>query len=92
MLRKIARDKWKHFFVGIGMGIFLQAFFLYALDISMTFAFIWSLVLSIVISFGFEFYSLITGHGHYEVMDAVAGIAGALVGLGIFFVIYGFIG
>jgi VanZ family protein len=89
MLRRIAPDKWKHFFVGIGMGIFLQAFFLYAFGLSMVSALIWSLLLSVVISFGFEFYSLVTGHGHYEVMDAFAGIAGALVGMGIVFGIHG---
>jgi glycopeptide antibiotics resistance protein len=89
MLRKIAPDKWKHFFVGIGMGIFLQAFFLYAFNLQMISAFIWSLVFSAVISFGFEFYSLVSGHGHYELMDAVAGIAGALLGLGIFFALHG---
>jgi glycopeptide antibiotics resistance protein len=81
MLRKIAPDKWKHFFVGIGMGITLQVFFLYVTHLSLMSALIWSLVLSIVISYGFELFSLITGKGHYEVMDAVAGVLGAMVGM-----------
>jgi glycopeptide antibiotics resistance protein len=87
MLRKIAPDKWKHFFVGIGMGITLQVFFLYVTHLSLMSALISSLVLSIVISYGFELFSLITGKGHYEVMDAVAGVLGAMVGMGVIAII-----
>ncbi len=35
------------------------------------------------ISYGFELYSKFTGHGHYEVADAVASVLGGLVGMGI---------
>jgi hypothetical protein len=37
----------------------------------------------IIISYGFELYSKITGHGHHEIMDAVAAIIGGVVGMGI---------
>jgi glycopeptide antibiotics resistance protein len=79
----IAPDKWKHFIVGIGMGAFLQCFFLFLLNLSLLPATGLSLLLAIMISYGFELYSLITGRGHYEIMDAVASVIGGMVGIGI---------
>ena len=77
----IAPDKWKHFIVGIGMGAFLQCFFLFLLDLSLLPATGLSLLLAVIISYGFELYSLITGRGHYEIMDAIASILGEWWGL-----------
>ncbi len=80
---KIAPDKWKHFFVGILMGATLQIvmwFFMpqhYRIGILITF------VLVVVISYGFELFSLITKKGHYDILDAVAGIIGGVIGMGI---------
>ena len=84
--RRVERDKWKHFLVGIGMGLFLQFFFLYILNFSLFFASSLSLLVAIAISFGFEFYSLITGKGHYEIMDAVASVLGGAVGIAIVYI------
>ena len=81
LLKRIPPDKWKHFIVGIGMGMFLQGALLYVLHLSLLAGSIWAFVLSILIAYGFELFSLITGKGHYEVMDAVAGVLGALVGM-----------
>ena len=80
-MKRIAPDKWKHFFVGIGMGAFLQCFFLFFLDLTLV-SIILSVGLSAAISYGFELFSLITRKGHYDVMDAVASMAGALIGIG----------
>jgi glycopeptide antibiotics resistance protein len=88
MFKKIPRDKWKHFIVGIGMGVFLQGLFFHALHLSIATASIWSISLSIVISYGFELFSLITGKGHYEVLDAVAGVLGAAIGMAVVTLIY----
>jgi VanZ family protein len=79
---KIAKDKWKHFYVGIAMGAVLQAFFTFLLDAHFVWAIFLALVFSIVIGYGFELFSKFTGRGHYEVMDAVAAVIGAALGIG----------
>ena len=78
---KIAPDKRKHFFVGIVMGAVLQAFFSFLLDDHRTLTILLAIIFSIAIAYGFELFSKFTGKGHYEVMDAVAGVAGAAVGI-----------
>jgi len=82
MLKRIAPDKWKHFYVGILMGIFLECFFVLLLGFSVTYGTIWAVSISIAVSYGFELFSLFTGRGHYEFLDAVAAIIGALIGIG----------
>ncbi|MEP7233555.1 MAG: hypothetical protein ABI691_25065 [Ginsengibacter sp.] len=78
---RIAPDKWKHFFVGIGMGATLQILAWYIMPqhlvagIAIAFAFV------ILISYGFELFSLITKRGHYEILDAVAGVIGGIIGI-----------
>lgn len=81
MFNRIAKDKWKHFFVGIAMGILFQAFAMYFFPAHKVFSTLAVLLLVAAISYGFELYSKFTGHGHYEVMDAVASIAGAVLGM-----------
>jgi VanZ family protein len=78
---KFAPDKWKHFFVGIVMGAVLQGFFSFLLDAHTGLSMLLSLIFSIVIAYGFEFFSKFTGKGHYDVMDAVAGVIGAVIGI-----------
>lgn len=78
---KIASDKWKHFFVGIAMGAVLQGFFSFLLLTHIGLAILLSLIFSIAIAYGFELFSKLTGKGHYDVMDAVAGVIGALIGI-----------
>ena len=80
-MRKIAPDKWKHFFVGIVMGAVLQAFMMWFMPTHPILDTIAALVLSMTIAYGFELFSLVTGKGHYEVMDAVAGTIGGIVGM-----------
>ncbi len=82
-MAKIAPDKWKHFFVGILMGAALQFFTGHLMpkhfltDILITF------ILVIAISYGFELFSLITKKGHYDILDAIAGIIGGVTGMAI---------
>jgi hypothetical protein len=78
---KIAPDKWKHFYVGIAMGAVLQAFFLFLLDAHFGLTIVLSLFFSIAIGYGFELFSKFTGKGHYDVMDAVASVIGAVIGI-----------
>jgi VanZ family protein len=79
---KIAPDKWKHFFVGIVMGAVLQAFFSFLLDGHIGLSILLALFFSIAIGYGFELFSKFTGKGHYDVMDAVAAVIGAILGIG----------
>ena len=80
---KIARDKLNHFFAGIVMGAILQGLFWNFLPMRHVLATILSFSMVIIVSYGFELVSLITGKGHYEFMDAVAALSGGLVGIGV---------
>lgn len=79
---KIAPDKWKHFYVGIVMGGVLQAFFAFLLDAHFGLSILLAFIFSIAIGYGFELFSKFTGKGHYDVMDAVAAVVGAVLGIG----------
>ncbi|MGZ3839480.1 MAG: hypothetical protein ACXVMS_02790 [Flavisolibacter sp.] len=83
LIRKIAPDKWKHFFVGIGMGLCFQAFFNWWMPSRHLTGTLMAFLAVVVISYGFELFSKWTGRGHYEVMDAVAAIIGGLIGMGL---------
>lgn len=90
-MKKIEKDKWKHFYVGIIMGIVLQAFLFYLLkDDDLTAAII-AFVLIVIISYGFELFSKFSNLGHYDVADAVAGIIGGVIGMVIVFTFQKFI-
>ncbi len=81
VIKDIAPDKWKHFYVGIIMGAVLQTFSLYLLTAHPVIATSIAFVLVVAISYGFELFSLLTGKGHYDVMDAVAGTIGGVLGM-----------
>ena len=83
MFRKIAPDKWKHFFVGIVMGAILQAFLWFLIPDWHELSTGISFLLVLLISYGFELFSKFTGMGHYDFIDAVAGVAGGILGMGI---------
>jgi hypothetical protein len=81
-MNKIAPDKWKHFYVGIAMGVVFQAFFWWLLKDHNVLASVIALTMIVFISYGFELFSKFTGKGHYELMDAVAATAGGVIGMG----------
>jgi hypothetical protein len=82
MAKRIAPDKWKHFFVGIGMGLVLQGFVSFLLKDHIGLATLIAFVLVMAISYGFELFSKFTGMGHYDFIDAVAGALGGVLGMG----------
>ena len=84
-MKKIEKDKWKHFYVGIIMGIVLQAFLFFLLRDDKLIAGIIAFVLVVIISYGFELFSKYSGLGHYDIVDAIAGIVGGVVGMMIVF-------
>ena len=81
-MRRIAPDKWKHFYIGILMGLFLQALGCWLAPGHFLGSVLVVFSIVVIISYGFELYSKFSGHGHYEVMDAVAAIIGGLLGMG----------
>lgn len=83
MIKRIAPDKWRHFFAGIALGAVLQAFLLFIIPATPILAIVVALVLVIAISYGFELISKLTRRGHYDLMDAVATIIGGLLGMGL---------
>ena len=87
MFKKIAPDKWKHFYVGILMGLILQMIDIWLFPQQPFLSTIITLVIVIIISYGFELFSKITGFGIYDIMDAVASIIGGIAGMGIGWVV-----
>ncbi|HEX2606085.1 MAG TPA: hypothetical protein VHK91_01855 [Flavisolibacter sp.] len=88
---KIARDKWKHFYVGIAMGVVLQLAgqLMFPHHPYKVAAAVFGLVCAI--SYGFELFSLYTGRGHYEFLDAVAAVIGGVLGMAAVMMISGII-
>ena len=74
-------DKWKHFFVGIGAGAVLQLAAMYFFSFQFVFLVLIAFAALVIICYGFELFSLVTGKGHYELMDAIAGILGGMIGI-----------
>jgi len=85
---RIERDKWKHFYVGIAMGIVAQALFSWLLPKNILVDSLIAFVIVLVISYGFELYSKFTGRGHYEILDAVAATVGGVLGMGLILLLY----
>ena len=83
MLEQIRRDKWKHFIVGVAMGLLLEALLLWLVPEWRIIGSAIVLFIIIVISYGFELTSLIIKRGHHDILDAVASIAGGVVGMAI---------
>jgi hypothetical protein len=82
MLPKIAPDKWKHFYVGILMGAVLQGLGWWLLPGQIGLSVVIVLAIVIIVSYGFELFSLVTGMGRYDFMDAVASVIGGSLGMG----------
>ncbi|MES1215584.1 MAG: hypothetical protein ABUT20_08705 [Bacteroidota bacterium] len=90
-MKKIAPDKWKHFYVGIALGAVIYGSAIFLWPLQPLSAFIISSAVLIAICYGFELLSLVTGKGHYELMDAVAGIVGGFAGIGIVILLKAFL-
>lgn len=80
-MKKIGKDKWRHFYAGIFMGWVLQLMALHFLPLSWGWSTLIVFVLVACISYGFEVLSLILKKGVYEVADAVATVIGGVLGM-----------
>ena len=78
---KIAPDKWKHFFVGLVMGLVLEGFLFFLLPDHKIIASIIVLAVVIGVGYGFELFSKFSGLGHYDIMDAVVTVVGGVIGM-----------
>lgn len=78
---KIAPDKKKHFWVGMLMGAIFRIFIVYFFPQNYWLSILITFLLIVVVCYGFELFSLITKIGHYEILDAVAGIIGGTIGM-----------
>ena len=81
MIRKVAPDKWKHFFVGIVMGAVFQGFTSFLLRDHLILATVIAFILVIAVSYGFELFSKTTSFGIYDFIDAVASAIGGVIGM-----------
>jgi hypothetical protein len=82
-MMKIKADKWKHFFVGIVLGLLFHLTTIYLFQLSALPASLLAFTVVVVIGYGFELFSLFTGLGHYDIMDAVATVIGGLPGIAV---------
>ena len=73
---RITPDKWKHFFVGLFLGAVVYLFIYYFLKFRTVTIIAVTLGAVVTVSYVFELFSLVTGKGHYEFLDAFAGILG----------------
>lgn len=80
---KMAPDKWKHFFVGLAMGLILEGFLFFLMPGHKIIASIIVLAVVIAVGYGFELFSKFSGWGHYDVMDAVVTVVGGVLGIAI---------
>lgn len=83
MIKKIAPDKWRHFYAGILMGVVLQGIGLWLLAGQPLLSTSLALFIVIAVSYGFELFSKFTGIGIYDFMDAVASVIGGVAGMGV---------
>lgn len=86
MIKKWQPDKWKHFFVAIPLGFILQFACMYFLQLGTFAVTLIAFLLLAAICYGFELFSKVTGKGHYEMMDAIAGLIGGIIGISIWLI------
>jgi glycopeptide antibiotics resistance protein len=80
---KITADKWRHFYVGIPMGVVFQLLAHLFFFPPLMHAVLIALAGVIAVSYGFELFSKLTGWGIYDFWDAVASIIGGILGMGL---------
>lgn len=81
MRKTITPDKWKHFIVGMGLGLLLEYLVSELMPAYFIIGSVIALILIMTISYVFELISLLTKKGHYDLLDAVAGTIGGAVGI-----------
>jgi glycopeptide antibiotics resistance protein len=83
LFNNIAPDKKRHFYAGILMGAVLQGLGWWWMPNQLALSVLIVIGLVIIISYGFELFSLVTGMGIYDFMDAVFSALGGIFGMGL---------
>ncbi len=86
-MKKWEPDKWKHFYVGIPLGFVLQAVVVFFFSFPAGIASLVAFGGLVAVCYGFELLSLVSGKGHYDLMDAIAGIAGGSIGIALIWMV-----
>lgn len=80
---KLEPDKWRHIIAGFFIGLILPVAGFYLFDLPVVSNYFLSLYALVVVSYGFEVFSFVTGKGHYDLVDAIVTVLGGLPGLGL---------
>ncbi len=89
-MKKWEHDKWKHFFIGIPLGSGLLYGSQFAVPENHFLSGFLALSLLFFFCFMFEVFSLISDLGFYELMDAIAGVIGGILGMIILYIFISF--
>ncbi len=78
---KLEPDKWRHIIAGFIIGLLLPIAGFYLLGLPLVSNYFLSLFALVVVSYGFEVFSFVTGKGHYDLVDAIVTVIGGLPGM-----------
>jgi hypothetical protein len=81
VIMKLAPDKWRHIFAGFFIGLVLPIIGHYMFDFPVVSNYFLSVFGLMLISYGFEVFSFVSGKGHYDMVDAIVTVLGGLPGL-----------
>jgi hypothetical protein len=86
-MKKMNWEKCKHFFIGITIGVVTQALIWWFLPPQIKLITVVSLMLIMVLNFGFDLFSKIKGKGGYELLNIAAGTIGGAVGIAVILIV-----
>ena len=89
-MKKWEQDKWKHFLIGVPLGFGLLYGSRFAVPENLFLSGFLAISLLVFICFMFEIFSLISDLGFYELMDAIAGVMGGILGMIILYIFISF--
>jgi hypothetical protein len=78
---KLAPDKWRHIIAGFIIGLVLPLIGCYMFELPVVSNYFLSFFGLVLIAYGFEIFSFVSGKGHYDMMDAIVTVLGGLPGL-----------
>ena len=78
---KLEADKWRHIIAGFFIGLVLPLMGYYIFGLPIVSNYFLSFFGLVLISYGFEVFSFVTGMGHYDLVDAIVTAIGGLPGL-----------
>ena len=86
-MNQISWSIWKHFVVGIAIGIVMQTAAWWLLPPKLKLVTVVSLLLVMILNYGFEVYSRIQDDDNYDVINPAAGTIGGVIGMAVVLVV-----